>query len=96
MEKFTVKVDMKENAETILLQNECHTMANLLQNSLSKKKDVAFVGYRKKDSDVELFLTTKNNCLGGKNAIISEVLDDIEKRIDMFTLNLSHVLDKKK
>lgn len=68
--------------ESIIIKNECHTLGNLLQKYLCQKEVVTFVSYRKKDADIELFLTTKNNCLEEKKKVFLEVLNNIDEKIN--------------
>lgn len=79
---------MEWKNDKIIITNECHSLGNLLQKQLCQKPEVNFVSYRKTGTDIELFLTTKNNCLEEKKKVFLEVLNDIEKKINDLSENL--------
>jgi len=80
--------------KTILLENECHTMGNLLQKALSENEKVDYVSYRKRNDNVELFFKSKNNCVDSEINIMDETLHILESKLVNFSVQFQNEVKK--
>ena len=85
---------MELDNNKIVIKNQCHTLGNILQKTLCENKLVTFVSYQKKNTDIELFLTTKNNCMEEKQKILKDSITQINKEIDALTKSFQKELKK--
>lgn len=85
---------MELDNNKIVIKNQCHTLGNILQKTLCQNDIVKFVSYQKKNTDIELFLTTKNNCMEEKQKILKDSITQINKEIDALTKSFQKELKK--
>ena len=81
--------------KTILMENECHTIGNLLQKALSENQNVDYVSYRKRNDNVELFFKSKNNCDDSEINIMNETLHILESKLVKFSVQFQNEIRKK-
>ena len=85
---------MKLDDNKIVIREQCHTLGNILQKTLSENHLVTFVSYQKKNTDIEFFLTTKNNSIKEKQKILKDTITLINKDIDAITKSFEKEVKK--
>jgi DNA-directed RNA polymerase subunit L len=85
---------MEWDDNKIVIKDQCHTLGNILQKTLCENKLVTFVSYQKKNTDIELFFTTKNNCMEEKQKILKDSITQINKEIDALTKSFQKEVKK--